>query len=144
MQPEIRTVAAKAWPWRTLQIRGLCPKRAEGRARVSSRHGQQFVTTHLKMRRVARPDGVAPRTAHPPSSLCRVLPPMRLFWRALRPFSEFAKFVRFFEFVPFTTVSCRLPQYAVSTPSPGFSVSSFHSFLSLVRLIVCARGSEHE
>jgi len=84
MQPEIRTVAAKAWPWRTLQIRGLCPKRAEGRARVSSRHGQQFVTTHLKMRRVARPDGVAPRTAHPPSSLCRVLPPMRLFWRASR------------------------------------------------------------
>jgi len=90
MQPEIRTVAAKAWPWRAWQIRGLCPKRAERRARVSSRDGQQFVATHLKMRRFPRPDGVAPRTAHPPSPLRRVLPPMRLFWRASRPFSEFA------------------------------------------------------
>ena len=76
MQPEIRTVVTKAWPWRALPFRGLCPKRTGRREHASSRQSQEYATTYLKIRRVTRPDGVTPRTAHPPSLLHRVLPPM--------------------------------------------------------------------
>ena len=88
----------KSGPWRQrpgrgghLPFRGLCPRRTGRRAHVPSRQSQEYAATYLKIRRVTRPDGVTPRTAHPPSPLHRVLPPMRLFWRASRPFSEFDK-----------------------------------------------------
>ena len=82
------------------------------RTHVSSRQSQEHAATYLKIRRVARPDGVTPRTAHPPSPLHRVLPPVRLFWR---PHDHFPNSTSFFEFVLFTIVRCFYPQPTLET-----------------------------
>jgi len=131
------TVAAKAWPWRALPFRGLCPKQTGRRAHVSSRQSQEYVATYLKIRRVARPDDVTPRTAHPPSPLQRVLPPMRLFWQASRPFCEFDKVF---------SSSCRICFYphlhGAATAHPGRKgAQSFPRWCAAPHCVCCDWGA---
>ena len=105
MQPEIRTVVAKAWPWRVLQIWGLCPKRTERRSRVSNHHGQKFVTTHLNFAESfgqmdlhhAHPTRLYRGSPQGPAAYAPLLAGLATIFRIWQGF---------FEFLPFTIVRC--------------------------------------